>query len=58
MEAFNNMPGITGYIVKNGDTLWNIAKQFYTTVEDIKEMNDINEEVKQGQKLLIVKHVA
>lgn len=52
------MPGIIGYIVKNGDTLWNIAKQFYTTVEDIKEMNDINEEVKQGQKLLIVKHVA
>ena len=28
------------------------------TWEDIKEMNDINEEVKQGQKLLIVKHVA
>jgi len=58
MDAFNKMPGLTGYIVKQGDTLWNIAKQFYTTMDDIMEMNDISEEVKQGQKLLIVKHVA
>ena len=29
------MPGITVYIVKPGDTLWDIAKKFYTTVEEI-----------------------
>lgn len=27
-EKLKNIPGITGYIVKEGDTLWNIAKRF------------------------------
>ena len=36
-EKIRNMPGITVYIMKPGDTLWNIAKKFYTTVEEIIE---------------------
>ena len=32
-EKIRNMPGITVYIMKPGDTLWNIAKKFYTTVD-------------------------
>ena len=33
------MPGITVYIVKAGDTLWDIAKKFYTkNVEDTRQL--------------------
>ena len=42
-KKIRNMPGITVYIMKPGDTLWNIAKKFfYTTVEEIIQMNDLD----------------
>lgn len=50
------MPGITVYIMKPGDTLWNIAKKFYTTVDEIIQMNDLDgDEVSSGTPLLLVK---
>ena len=58
MKKIQMMPGITVYIVKPQDTLWDIAKRFYTTVEDICALNHLsNEEVNQGQPLLLVKKV-
>lgn len=55
----NDIPGITGYIAEEGDTLWKIAKEYSTTVELLREMNDFkNEEVKRGDKFLILKTVA
>ena len=57
-EKIQNMPGITVYIMKPGDTLWNIAKKFYTTVEEIIQMNDLDgDEVSSGTPLLLVKKV-
>ena len=57
-EKIRSMPGITVYIVKPGDTLWNIAKKFYTTVEEICSMNDLGEEkISAGQPLMLVKKV-
>ncbi len=53
------MPGIVGYVVKPGDTLWKIAKEFYTTVENIKEINGLGEDgLKPGDKLVLMKKVA
>lgn len=50
------LPGICGYMVKPGDTLWDIAKAHYTTVDKIAETNDLSSEsVKPGMKLLIIK---
>ena len=50
------MPGITVYIVKAGDTLWDIAKKFYTTVDEISGVNSLTEkEVKPGQSLILVR---
>lgn len=43
------------YIVKSGDDLWGIAKKFKTTVDGIRQMNQIEEEPEVGQKLLILK---
>ncbi|MDO4553537.1 MAG: DUF3794 domain-containing protein [Lachnospiraceae bacterium] len=52
------IPGIAGYIVGKGDTLWNIAKTYGSTIEEMKKMNHLEEEeLKEGQKLLIVKKV-
>lgn len=56
MNKLQSMPGIIGYVVKNGDTLWNIAKKYYTTMDNIMAINDMeNNQVKEGDKLIIMK---
>lgn len=58
MEKLQALPGMVGYIVQNGDSLWNIAKENHTTVEKIKELNQLSgEEVHKGQRLVILKAV-
>ena len=44
-----------GHVVQPEDTLWDIAKKYYTTSEHIRNMNHLTEEIRAGQKLLIVK---
>ena len=56
MKKIHAMPGIVGYVVQPGDTLWKIAKQFYTTVESIKEINELTDDrLKPGDRLVIMK---
>lgn len=56
MEKMESMPGIVCYVVQPQDTLWDIAKRFYTTVDSIRQMNELGEEEpKEQQPLLIVK---
>lgn len=44
------------YEVKQGDTLYSIAKRFYLTVDDLQILNDIkNSDLKLGQLLLVSK---
>lgn len=58
LNNLQEIPGIIGYIVKNGDSLWNIAKNHYTTIENLRQINEITkEEVEVGDKLLIIKKV-
>ena len=47
------------YIVKKGDTLWNIAKKLKSTVEDIVKANAIEDPnmIKEGEKLYIPKYI-
>lgn len=55
-EKIKQLPSIAVYVVKDGDTLWNIGKQYYVPVEQIREMNHLNgDEIKPGDKLLLVK---
>lgn len=58
MEKIQGMSGITVYMVQPRDTLWDIAKRFYTTVEQIRQMNDLGEgDPAPNQPLLLVKNV-
>ena len=44
------------YIVKKGDTLFNISNRFGITIDDIKLMNNLTDNgIKIGQKLILVK---
>lgn len=45
------------YIVRSGDTLWQIAKKFNSTVEEIARMNGIEDtnKIDVGKKLYIPK---
>jgi LysM repeat protein len=55
-EEIEKVPGIVGYIVKEGDTLMSIARKFFTTVKSITETNALDStEVKKGDKLVVVK---
>ena len=47
------------YIVKKGDTLWNIAKRYKSTVENIKQINNIEDEdkIEVNQQLFIPRYV-
>ncbi|MBE5926483.1 MAG: DUF3794 domain-containing protein [Lachnospiraceae bacterium] len=59
MDIIKNMPGMVVHIVEEGDTLWNIAKSFYTTVDNIKKINNLQSDlIYPGDKLLVVKQVA
>lgn len=50
------LPGMVIYMVREGDNLWNIGKQYYVPVATLRELNGLNsDELKAGQKLLIVK---
>lgn len=56
MEALNNAPLLKGYVVKKGDSLWTLAKNNFTTIKDIMEINEMDsEEIREGDKLLIRK---
>lgn len=51
-----NQPGIIGYSVKEGETIWDIAKKYRCTIEDLKRTNELaNGELSANQKLLVVK---
>ena len=59
LQKLQQMPGIVGYIVQPGDTLWNIAKKFHTTVDNIMTANGLAEErIHSGDRLILVKEIA
>lgn len=55
-SVLEKLPGFAIYYVKPGDSLWQIGKKYYVSVEQIKEINNLtSDEIKAGDKLLIVK---
>ena len=58
MEKLKRMPGIVGYIVQPGDSLWKIAREFHSSVDEIMAANQLKDRViRPGEKLILVKSV-
>jgi hypothetical protein len=56
MSEVEKRPGVIGYIVKDGDDLWSLAKRFNTTMEGICQVNEMSDEkLKVGDRILIFK---
>ena len=45
------------YVVKAGDTLYSIARQFSTSVDEIKKLNNLSNNILSVGQILIVKEV-
>lgn len=57
-KKLQQMPGIVGYIVQEGDSLWDIAKRFHTTVDNIIATNGLTSDViHPGDSLILVKEI-
>lgn len=58
MERLQELPGIVGYIADGQKTLWEVAKEHATTIEEIQQVNAMkSDELKRGDKLIIIKSV-
>ena len=56
MESYKELPGMTIHFVQPKETLWSIAKDNRTTMDEIKKANELQlDEVAVGQKLLLLK---
>lgn len=56
MDKKAAVPGITGYVVKEGDTVYNLARTYYSSVDSIIKMNNLGEgDIKTGDRIIIVK---
>lgn len=56
LEAYKKKAGMTVHFVQPKESLWEIAKQNRTTVEEIKKLNELTaDEVMPGEKLLLLK---
>ena len=59
MKKLQAMPGILVYMVKPGDELWDIARKYHTSIQEIRTINALkeNQEPSPGTPLLVVKKV-
>jgi LysM repeat protein len=52
----SEFPGIIGYIAANEESLWDIAKRYKSTVEELQRINKMTtDRVKKGDKVLITR---
>ena len=57
MEEYKKRPGMVIHFVQPKETLWELAKAYWTTTEEIKKVNELSsEEVAVGQKILLMKN--
>lgn len=55
-EELSALPGMAIYVVGRDDTLWDIGKRYYISIEELQKINELDSrELTEGQKLLVVK---
>ena len=59
LELLKKKPGIVGYVVQPGDSLWKIAREFHTSVDEIMTANKLTDYIiHPGDKLILVKSLS
>ena len=59
MQEYKKKPGMRIHFVQPQETLWTIARENRSTVENIKKLNELSaDEVTPGQKLILLKQAA
>lgn len=53
-EELYKRPGMVCYMTTATDTLWDIAKEFHTTIESIIETNELKSDVVDAGKMLLI----
>jgi len=55
-ENIQELPGVVGCMIGTEDSLWDLAKKYHTTIEQICRLNQMtSEQIKVGDKILIMK---
>ena len=55
-EEVQNMPGITGYYVQDGDSWWTVGRKYRVPVDKLKRMNEaLTGELEPGMRVLVQK---
>ena len=58
LKRLHDMPGMVGFIAEKDGSLWDIAKEYSTTIESIMELNNLqNDSIHKGDRLLLLKMV-
>lgn len=53
-EEKNSKSSLTIYFADKGETIWNIARKYCTTVEAVTEENELNERILDSSKMLLI----
>ncbi len=57
-QKMAELPGIAVYMIREGESLWDIGKRYYVPIATLKQTNGLtSDEVKSGDRILIVKNV-
>lgn len=57
-DKIKNLPGMVIYVVKEGDSLWKIGKEYCICVDEIKELNGLTkDDIYPGDRLLLMKNM-
>ncbi|MBQ8822474.1 MAG: DUF3794 domain-containing protein [Lachnospiraceae bacterium] len=55
-EELMRLPGMAIFVAGKGDTLWDIGKKYYISVDMLQQINELeSRELTEGQRLLVVK---
>lgn len=58
VKVLAELPGVTGYVVQKDESLWDIAKRYHTTEEEMMKTNGLSSaQLTPGEKLVIVKSI-
>lgn len=59
VESLQGQPGLTGLVAQEDEDLWDIAKQYHTTEQDLIAANGLKSpKLRAGDKIIIVKNVS